>query len=475
MSSFGARDGRHKLAALRAVLYRGSNAASPCLTQPAHHESRHLAWRGLLRSFATLAAGEGAARVLGLVTVIVMARRLGPGGFGIAVLGTTLVGWFKLVMDVGTETLGVRDTSRTPHRFRALTEPILGLRLVLSAAAAGLLALTAFGVADTPADRQALMLFALVLPMIALNLRFMVLGVNAERAVALGNVASQAFLAAGALLLLGDRHDLSVVPLLVAAAEFLYAAVVIAAVVRRCGLVRPRIDLAVWRKTLRDGLPLGLGGLAAAARYSVGMLLIAAFLPSSDVGLYGGAYKPVLFFSTLVALFSVSFLSSYSGAGDGAERADLVRKTVALCVLVTVPTAILLSAGASMGIEALYGADYGGSAAPLAILAWSLPLLAIALPFGNVLIWADRQAAFMRNTIAGTLASVPGYAATIPLFGLVGAASTLVASLALVLALNFRSAVAYGLVQPLWGSPKENSAGARPIPTSTPSGSGPAA
>ena len=413
--------------------------------------------------------------MLGLVAVVVMARRLGPGAFGVAVLGTTLVGWFKLIMDAGTETLAVRETSRTPNRFRKLTEPILGLRLALSLAAAAVLGLTAIAIGDTPADREALLLFALVLPMIGLNLRFMVLGVNAERAVALGNIASQALLAAGVVLLLRDSGDLSMVPLLVAAAELLYAGVVMAAVAPRVGFIRPRLDLSVWRSTLRQGLPLGLGGLAGAARYSLGLLLIAVFLPHRDLGLYGAAYKPVLFFSTLVALFSISFLSTYSGAADRAERGELVRKTVALCVLVTVPTAILLSAGASVGMEALYGADYGGSAAPLAILAWSLPLLAVALPYGNVLIWADRQAVFMRHNIAGTLASVAGYAAAIPLFGLVGAASTLVASLALVLALNYRSAMAYGLAQPLWGPARESSPGARPVPAPTPSGSGPTA
>ena len=411
--------------------------------------------------------------MLGLVAVIVMARQLGPAGFGVAVLGTTLVGWFKLVMDAGTETLGVRDTSRTPHRFRELTEPILGLRLALSLAAAALLALTAIGIAETPAELKALLLFALVLPMIGLNLRFMVLGVSAERAVAVGNVASQALLAAGAVLLLRDSGDLSLVPLLVAAAEFLYAAVVIAAVARRCGLVRPRIDLTVWRNTLREGLPLGVAGLAGAARYSVGLLLIAALLPRGDVGLYGAAYKPVLFFSTLVALFSISFLSSYSGSSDRAERAELVRRTVALCVLVTVPTAVLVSAGSPVAMELLYGADYEGSAVPLAILAWTLPLLAVALPYANVLIWADRQAVLMRQNIVGTLASIGGYAATIPLFGLVGAASTLVGSMALVLALNYRSAVAYGLAQPLWGPTRASSPGARPVPAPTPSGSGP--
>ena len=411
--------------------------------------------------------------MLGLVTVVVMARRLGPDGFGVAVLGTTLVTWFKLVMDAGTETLGVRDTSRTPHRFRELTEPILGLRLALSLAAAGLLCLTAISVAETPAEREALLLFALVLPMMGLNLRFMVLGVNAERAVAFGNVASQALLAIGVVLLVRDGHDLSLVPLLVAATELLYAAVVLAAVARRCGFVRPRIDRGIWRTTIREGRSLALAGLAGAARYSLGLLVIAALLPRRDVGLYGAAYKPVLFFSTLVALFSVSFLSSYSSSPDRAERAELVRKTVTLCVLVTIPTAMLLSALSPVAMAVLYGPGYGGSAAPLAILAWSLPLLAVSLPYGNVLIWADRQALFMRHTIIGALASVAGYVATIPLFGLLGAAATMVGSLALVLALNYRSAVELGLAEPPWGTGRGPSSPAEPLPASTRPGAGP--
>lgn len=381
--------------------------------------------------------------------------------------------WFKLVMDAGTETLGVRDTSRTPHRFRELTEPILGLRLALSLAAAALFALTAVAVANTPAEQEALLLFALVLPMIGLNLRFMVLGVDAERAVAFGNVAAQALLAAGVVLLLRDGRDLFLVPLLVAAAEFVYAAVVIAAVAPRWGLVRPRMNLAVWRNTLRKGLPLALAGLAGAARYSLGLLLIAVFLTRAEIGLYGAAYKPVLFFSTLVALFSVSFLSTYSGSADAAERAQLVRKTVRISFLVTLPTAILLSAGAPVAIEALFGSGYGGAAVPLALLAWSVPLLAVSLPYANVLIWADRQAVLMRHTVAGTLASVAGYAVSIPLFGLVGVACTMVGSIALVLALNYRSAVAYGLAAPPWLSARASSGGPLPLAASTPSESSP--
>jgi stage V sporulation protein B len=417
------------------------------------HRSLESPWRALLRSFATLAAGESAARLLGFAAVVVMARRLGPTGFGVAVVGTTLVNWFRIIVDSGTEILGVRDTSRTPHRFRELIEPILGLRLALSLAAAAVFAVAALVVPGTSADREALLLFALVLPMMGLNLRFMVLGVNAARAVAIGNVAGQALVAAGAILLLRDAHDVPLVPLLVAASELLYAAVVLAAVARRPGMIRPRVDLRAWRDTLIAGLPLTVNALAAAANHALDLLVIAALLTRREVGLYGAAYKPVLFFSTLLALLSMSFLSTYSGSERSKDRADLTRRTALTGALVAVPAAVALSVGSVLAMSLLYGPDYAGSAAPLAILAWTLPLLTLALPYGTILIWGDRQAVLMRHNIAGVLTNVTATAAAIPLFGLVGAACASVASLALVLALNYRSAIGLGLAEPLWGRP----------------------
>ena len=426
-------------------------------------------WQALVRSFGTLAAGESAARLLGFAALLIMARRLGPAGFGVAVLGTTLVIWFRLVMDAGTEIIGVRDTSRTPHRFRELTEPILGLRLALSLVAVVLFTVAALAAPGMAADREALLLFALVLPIMALNLRFMVLGMNAARAVAYGNVAAQALLLAGAVVFLQDPHDLPLVPLLVAGAELVYAVVVLAAVIRRWGVIRPRFDLGTWRRTLSAGLPLGIKGLAGAARHALSLVVIAGVLTRQDVGLYGAALKPVLFFSTLVALLSISFLSAYSGSAGNAERAELLGRTVRTAALATLPAAALLSAASPFAMPLLYGAEYAGAAAPLAILAWTLPLLALALPYGSILICAGRQAALMRHNLAGALVSVAGTAAASPFFGLVGAACATVASLALVLALNYRSAVRLGLTDSLWAT-RRGGTGAQPLPVPSPSG-----
>lgn len=397
-----------------------------------------------------------------------MARRLGPGGFGIAVVGVTLVHSFRSVMDSGTEVMGVRDTSRTSHRFRELTEPVMGLRLALSLAASMLFALIASAIPGTADDRQALLMFALVLPMMALNIRFMVLGVDAPKAIASGHVASQMLLAVGVLILVHDRKDLLLVPLLYAAAELLYASVVLASVARRSGILRPRVELDTWRHAVRSGLPLAITGLAGAAKYPLNLLLIAALLGPKDVGLFGAAYKPVMFFSTLLALLSISFLSHYSRSVGGEEHRELTRKTVTTAALVTIPLAMVISAGSATAMSLAFGPDYAGSATPFAILAWTLPLLALSLPYGNILIAADRQGVFMRHNIAGTTANVAVTAAAIPLFGLVGAACATVVSAALVMALNYRSAVRFGLTESLWaGASRRGASRAPTVPESS--------
>src|SRR5215210_6420896 len=106
------------------------------IVNPVEPLVEHLSsWRALVRCFGALAIGEVLAQLCGFVAIIVMARRLDPHGFGLVTLGTTLVVWFGLIADSGTEVLNIRDISRRPEHFKRLAEPVLGLRLVLSGAA----------------------------------------------------------------------------------------------------------------------------------------------------------------------------------------------------------------------------------------------------------------------------------------------------------------------------------------------------
>lgn len=379
----------------------------------------------------------------GFVALIVMARELTPPGFGLVVVGTTLVQWFRIVVDSGTEVIGSRDISREPERFQMIAGPTLGLRLALSAGAALLLAAGALAFAEG-SDRQVIAMFALLLPMVALNLRWMVLGVGGAKGVAAGNVAGQALILAGVLLLVHRRHDVIAVPGIQAVGELVYGAVVLGAVARRFGLVRPQIDLGAWRAMLRASLPLMGSNVARAVLYSFDVLVIALLLSREDVGLYGAAYKPILFLTGVLGLYSLSFLSSYSAAAHS-ERGLLSTQALRTVTAATVPVAVLLSVGAGPGLELVYGDGYRGATVALAILAWSVPLLAVATPYANILIVHHHGKMLMRHNLVAAAAAIVATVVAVPLAGIAGAAAVTVAAFALVMVLNYRAVVGMGV------------------------------
>jgi O-antigen/teichoic acid export membrane protein len=401
-------------------------------------------WRRLLRGFLELATGEGAARALGFVAVIVLSRHLGPGGFGLITLGVSLVGWFALVVDSGTETLNIREISRHPHRFREIADRVLGLRIAISIVVAGVFVLGAYALSRSPHDRAVLVRFALVLPAVALNLRWMVLGIGQARSVAVGNVASRLLFLVGVAILVGTQADVTRVPYLEAGGELAYALVIIGLVSRGVGVPRPKIDLPYWKETLRQGLPLLLYGVSRATILTFDLLVVTAFLGPSKVGYYGAALKPVITILGVLGLFSVSFLASYSGT-EPTHAAALFRKTAQVSLAICLPITLVLSAGAPIVVPLIFGGTYDPAIGLLAVMAWSIPLSALAVPYTAVLIARERQVTLMRNSFWSAGFCVAGLLILVPLVGIYGAAAMRVATAALVLGLNYRSTVARGL------------------------------
>jgi O-antigen/teichoic acid export membrane protein len=405
-------------------------------------------WRVLLGNFATLAVGEGVARLFSLVAVLLMARRLGPDSFGVIIFGLALTGWFAMLQDSGTELLNVREVSRRPDDFRPIAERVLGLRLALSIGAMVIFAGLVVALAKAPIHRETLLGFTFLLPALALNLRWMVLGVGAARAVAVGNVAARLTFVVTILLFVAGPHDVTRVPYLLAVAELTYALVVLAVVWQRYGVFRPRVDLAAWRETLGASYPIMVTGFSRGVIAWFDVFLIGIVLLPGDVGIYGAAEKPVLFASTALGLLSLSFLSAYSAAAPEVAT-QLLRKTLRVALAVTLAAAIFLSATSSELIPLLFGDRFSGGTTVLAILTWTIPLAALSTPFSVVLIAHDHQRVLMRNTLVVAGAVIASVGVAVPLGGIDAAAAAGVATSALAVVLNYRSAASRGFAPPL--------------------------
>jgi O-antigen/teichoic acid export membrane protein len=289
-----------------------------------------------------------------------------------------------------------------------------------------------------------LMPFALVMPAVALNLRWMVLGLRQARAIAIGNVAARIAFLIGVVAVVYGSGDILRVPYLQALSELVYGLVIIALVARGFGISRPRIDLAAWKDTLRGSLPLMIHGFARSALVTSDLLLIDLLIGPHPLGLYAAASKAPLFFSAAIGLFSVSFLAGYSAAGRE-EALELFRKAARILLGTSIAVAVVLSAAAPLIVPVVFGHRYNGAVASLAILAWILPMMALTTPYANALIAGHRQLTLMKNTIIGGVFAVGAGVAGIELVGIKGAAVVRVASALLILVLNYRSATVHGL------------------------------
>jgi len=256
----------------------------------------------------------------------------------------------------------------------------------------------------------------------AINL--MVLAVpNGARAM---GVVATATAAAGVLYLIGtgllltaDRASIVLVLVIAAIANAL--STVIALVYTRTARVGPGPGVPTrdtYRDALAFGIPGGLAELVLIAMLRVDVLLVAAFLPLRDVGLYVVAVALTELLWVVPDGVAQVVLPTTARHPRAARTRQLLRGALG----VTAFGGIVLSLGAGPLIATVFGAAYEGAAA-------AVPLLAVASLAGGAwkIIGADvvargRTTPRLTSAIAGLIVMVGVDLVAIPTLGIAGAA-----------------------------------------------------
>ncbi len=121
---------------------------------------------------AVQVAGRVVMLGIGLVSIAVITRYLGPDDYGRYTLALTYMQLFAVLADVGLFTIVVRDISRDPARTEELVGNTLTLRLLLSAAVVALAAAISLLLPYDPDVRTAILLAGLPLLFGMLNSTF---------------------------------------------------------------------------------------------------------------------------------------------------------------------------------------------------------------------------------------------------------------------------------------------------------------
>lgn len=390
--------------------------------------------RLVFRNTGILAVSQVAVMATQLATALILSRYLGAEGFGQYNYVFAFYMMFLAVSDLGVATVAVREIAQRREQASEVVSGLLSLRVLL---AAGFM-LVAWGaiwrLGVTPELRAALALFALILPITALQLPLMVFRVELTPGYPAAVGATSRVL--GLLFVIGLAWVGAGVTAMIAAylaAELLYLAGTLP-YARRLVRFAWRVDFALWARALRAGLLIGLVNFFAAWINRLDFLMLERMTDLTQVGLYAAAYRvtnsvetlPLLVMGTVYPLLA-------RHKDDRARLRRIYQQSLLYLVGLGLAVGLGVTALAPVIVRLLFGHGYAGTTAALRVLVWSSVCVYAFLTSNNLLLGAGRERRLLVLYAVGAALNLGLNLLWIPRFGIVGAALATTTSYAVVL------------------------------------------
>jgi O-antigen/teichoic acid export membrane protein len=373
------------------------------------------------RNTALVLSARIASRLIAFVTVVATMNHLHTAGFGTFQGLVSYTALVAVLVDLGFNTLYVREGARHPAEIGRYLSNLISTRLLLS-----LVALAVLAVALKLAGLETLLLPGFVLMVLTsysnlLRNTFYALQQLTYEAIAIV-LESLVLFALVVYGILSNQGVAYFVWAYVGSYAFSCAYFLVVILVRRMASIRWRLELDFLRRWFWNGLPFALTFVLTTLYFKIDVPILLALKGPAQTGIYSSAYKPfeALIFVPLTLLQVVfPVLSVYHR--DAPERLrDAVRRFFRVLVLMgwplTVGTVIL-----APGLTHLLRL-FPESAPALRILAVGFVFLFVNNAFIGALNSIDRQSLFTYAAGISVVVNVVLNLLLIPPYGFLGAA-----------------------------------------------------
>jgi len=378
-------------------------------------------FRQMTRSLFDLASGDIPARLCGIASLLILARKWGVLFVGVYALAQSMVQYTYPFIDFGLRHVGARLIAKYPQAGGQIVERVQRRRMLMAVAILPLLLGYAL-LSNTPFQlKMFLFFFSAMSCLYAVSLEWAAWGKENMRLIG----ATKMMIPGSVLLflLLGLRSQ-HVLWWLVAgnAVGYIAQGIVFYRWWRKWRPAgEPRINLAAIRESLawsRTSI-MGLAWFCNLAFNTIDMLMLGVMSNPHQVGLYSAAYRTmnqVLFTYYLL----MQILYPRHAKQDAAGRARALRPRIFVTLFaVGSAIALLLSVSRKLVLDIVFGHQFLGATLLLALLAWAIPLDFLTSYLSNAYIaWSMEKKVLICTAVgAGSnvilnLIWIPAYGAT---------------------------------------------------------------
>jgi O-antigen/teichoic acid export membrane protein len=384
--------------------------------------------RKLSANAILLFGGDAAARALGFLATVHLARTLGSESFGGVIIGLSVLSYALWFSDLGLTTLGTREMARPREAREHSPGEILTTRLILSLIVFIAMQGVALVLYPTGATRTVVALYLLTVPAYALSLEWYFQGAQRFGLFTLSKFVTTAVYFTAIILAVAGPADAPLVPLFNCLGA-LVAATILLAARRDERLIPAGFSMRRFTTILRHAGTIGVGGIFAQTVQLLPPIILGLMATDADAGVLGAAMKIVFVILMIDRVFAAIFLPAISKLfAAGPERVrEHLELALALIIVLGFGMAALVTAHARDIMRLVYNDSYRGGALALAIMSWFAAATLVNSVFAYGLIGAGEERAYLRATVTGGSIAALLTVAMIAAWGLTGGAIAMTA------------------------------------------------
>lgn len=288
----------------------------------------------LIENFASLSVLQVVTLILPLITLPYVLRVMGKSGYGVYVMGITLMGYFVTITDFGFAVLAPRDVALTRNDKDALNK--VYSQVIFTKIALAVLAILLFStlIIAVPSFRQDWISYLCALPILIGSVfitDWFFQGIEQMKFITIIQVTTRVLFTCLVFVVIREPGDFNKY-ILLQSMTYVLSATISQFIVRRKHHVRfVRVSMIEFKETVQENLPIFINIFLPNLYNAGGILLLGLFHDHNAVGTYETLHKIAMIGLTLVTILSQVFFPFLSRRKEAFQRSARISIVVGVC------------------------------------------------------------------------------------------------------------------------------------------------
>lgn len=346
-------------------------------------------------------AGDVLARVVGFFSTVYLARVLGPAGFGVVIIGLSVLSYTMWLSDMGLSTMGAREIARPQGQRQYRLMDFLLARISLAAVATIMSASCVHFLFANSVHVWSISAFSFGAIVAAVTLEWYFQGYEDAGLIAISRILFAVVYLTAVVINVTHEGDVRFVPWCYASA-LLFGGLILYIWKKPEDVIWSRPNFAASVRLIVQSSRIGIGSLFGQIVQSLPPLVVGVLLSESDAGAFGAASKVVFFVLVVDRAFGVLFLPAVTrlfsaNAPNLASRLDAILKYV---TALGVCAAVCLMPASEWLIRLIYTSRFADAVPLLMIMVWFVPLTLLNSYFGFGLIAVGEELRYRKVMVS---------------------------------------------------------------------------